>query len=132
LHRSTNRIGRVIDEHLEVFHIETVVNNRMFDGPVSFLAKNEDRYTELDRLKLEGMRYALKKLPRVAKRKLFQNIPAGYELIGCFAGKTEACHAKTLELCFRQYAVPVHGQSDVVIAGIPYITPYNVNSILNP
>ena len=132
LHRSVDRIGRVIDKHLEVFHIETVVNNRMFDGPVAFLAKNEDRYTELDRLKLEAMRYSLKKLPRVAKRKLFQNIPAGYDLIGAYAGKTEACHDKTLELCFRQYAVPVHGQSDVVIAGIPYISPYNVNSILNP
>ncbi len=132
LHRSTDRIGRVIDEHLDVFHIETVVDNRMFDGPAAFLGKNEDRYTEIDRLALEALRFSLKKLPRAAKRKLFQAVPAGYEMIGCFAGKTEPCHAKTLELCFRQYLVPVRGQSDVVIAGIPYISPYNVNSILNP
>ena len=33
---------------------------------------------------------------------------AGYEMIGCFAGKTEPVpRQKTLELCFRQYAVPV-------------------------
>ncbi|HUB07213.1 MAG TPA: lactate racemase domain-containing protein [Myxococcales bacterium] len=132
LHHSVDRIGRVIDEHLDVFHIETVVNNRMFDGPVAFLGKNEDEYTEFDRLKMEAMRFTLKKLPRAAKRQLFMNVPAGYEMIGCFAGKTEPCHAKTLEMCFRQYAVPVHGQSDVVISGVPYISPYNVNSILNP
>ena len=132
LHRSTDRIGRVIDEHLEVFHIETVVNNRMFDGPTAFLGKNEDHYTEFDRLKLEGLRFALSKLPRAAKRKLFMSVPAGYDLIGCFAGATEPCHAKTLDLCFRQYAVPVQGQADVMIAGVPYISPYNVNSILNP
>src|SRR5215813_12525860 len=30
LHRSTERIGRVIDQHLKVFHIETAINNRMF------------------------------------------------------------------------------------------------------
>jgi D-beta-D-heptose 7-phosphate kinase/D-beta-D-heptose 1-phosphate adenosyltransferase len=28
--------------------------------------------------------------------------------------------------------VPVEGQSDIVIFGMPYISPYNVNSILNP
>src|SRR5450631_1434883 len=107
LHRSTDRIGRVIDKNLKVFHIETVINNRMFDGPTTFLGKNEDHYTEFDRLKLEGMRFALKRLPRAAKRKLFMSMPAGYEMIGCFAGKTEPCHRKTLEMCFRQYAVPV-------------------------
>ncbi len=132
LHRSTDRIGRVIDQNLDVFHIETVVNNRMFDGPLAFLGKNEDRYGEFDRLKLEAMRHTLAKLPRAAKRKIFHSVPAGYELVAAYAGATEPCHEKTLATTFQQYLVPVHGQSDVVIAGIPYISPYNVNSILNP
>ena len=132
MHKSTDRIGRVVDKTLNVFHVESTLNNRMFDGQVSFLAKNEDTYTEFDRLKLEGMRYALSKLPRAAKRKMFMNIPAGYDVTGVFAGATEACHAKTLEVCFRQYGVPVDGPADIVIAGMPYISPYNVNSILNP
>ena len=54
LHRSTERIGRVIDKHLKVFHIETALNNRMFDGPTEFLAKKEEDYTEFDRLKFQG------------------------------------------------------------------------------
>ena len=28
--------------------------------------------------------------------------------------------------------MPVEGQADILIFGIPYISPYNVNSILNP
>jgi hypothetical protein len=28
--------------------------------------------------------------------------------------------------------VPVEGQSDVLVTGVPYICPYNVNSIMNP
>ena len=32
---------------------------------------------------------------------------------------TEPTHEKTLELCWRQYAVPVEGQSDVVIFAAP-------------
>src|SRR6516225_3959826 len=38
LHRSTERIGRVIDQHLKVFHIETAINNRMFGGQLAFLS----------------------------------------------------------------------------------------------
>src|SRR6266851_1260564 len=132
LHRSTERIGRVIDQHLKVFHIETAINNRMFDGQLAFLGKKEEDYTEFDRLKLQGMRYTLSKMPRAAKRKLFMSIPAPYDVIGVHAGATEPTHEKTLELCWKQYVVPVDGQADIVIYGVPYISPYNVNSILNP
>ena len=33
---------------------------------------------------------------------------------------------------FDQYLVPVEGQADVVVAGIPYLSPYNVGANLNP
>jgi hypothetical protein len=132
LHKSNERIGRVIDKHLKVFHIETALNNKMFEGQVAFLGKKEEDFTEFDRLKFQAMRFALSKMPRPAKRRLFMEIPAGYDVIGVHAGATEPTHEKTLELCWRQYSVPVEGQSDVVIFGVPYISPYNVNSILNP
>lgn len=132
LHRSVDRIGRVVDEHLDVFHIETTINNRMFDGPLDFLMKREEDYTELDRLKLSGMRAAMKPLPAAAKRKLFQAVPAAYEVIAVAAGRTEPTHQKILEASWKQYLVDVDFQADVVICGIPFISPYNVNSILNP
>jgi nickel-dependent lactate racemase len=132
LHRSTERIGRVIDKNMKVFHIETTINNRMFEEPVGFLMKKEEDFTEFDRLKLQSMKYALSKMPRPMKRKLFFNIFAPYEVTGVFAGSTEPTHEKTLEMSWKQYSVPVQGQSDIVIFGMPYVSPYNVNSILNP
>src|SRR5205814_7352677 len=33
LAHSVGRIGRVVDQHMKVFHIETALNNRMFTGP---------------------------------------------------------------------------------------------------
>lgn len=133
LNHSVERIGKICDEHMKVFHIETVLNNRMYDSPTGFLAKNEDEFTDFDRLKFEGMRYALKKTPRNLRREIFQRIPAAYELIGVWAGKTEPVHEKTLARCYEQYAVEVEGQCDILITGIPYISPYNVNSkALNP
>ncbi|MCB9558604.1 MAG: DUF2088 domain-containing protein [Deltaproteobacteria bacterium] len=132
LAKKCDRIGKIVDEKMNVFHIETALNNRMFDGQIDFLMKNEDEFTEFDRLKFEGTKWALSKMPWAAKRKLLFSIPAAYELIACHAGRTEPVHAKILEKCFEQYAVKVEGQADIVVTGIPYVSPYNVNSILNP
>ncbi len=133
LNHSVERIGRVCNEHMKIFHIETVLNNRMFDGPMSFLMKNEDDFTESDRLKFQAIQWTLKHTPRALRREVFMRVPSAYELIGVNAGKTEPVHEKTLERCYEQYAVPVEGQCDILISGIPYISPYNVNSkALNP
>ena len=51
--RSSARVD-LVEKTLKVFHIETVLNNRTFDGPLSFLTKNEDDFTETDRLKYPG------------------------------------------------------------------------------
>jgi hypothetical protein len=41
-------------------------------------------------------------------------------------------HRRTLERCQAQYLVPIVGQADILVAGVPYISPYNVNAFLNP
>src|SRR6185312_16065422 len=76
LSKKVDRMGAIVDQHMNVFHIETALNNRMFAGPTAFLSKNEDEYTEIDRLKFEAMRWSLSRLPAGAKRKVFQSIPS--------------------------------------------------------
>jgi lactate racemase len=133
LNHSVERIGKVVDQHMKVFHIETALNNRMFEGPTSFLMKQEDEFTEMDRLKFEALSWTLKHTPRALKRDIFMKVPSPYDLIAVHAGATEPVHAKILAKCFEQYCVPVEGQADILIYGIPYISPYNVNSkALNP
>lgn len=129
---SVERMGRLLQENVNVFTIESVVNTRMFDRQMDFLAKNEDDFTSADWMKFRSMQWALKKAPVAAKRKIFHNVPAPYEMIGVYAGKTEPVHEKTLHRNFQQLSVSVKGQADVMIAPIPFISPYNVNSILNP
>ncbi|HLT30745.1 MAG TPA: lactate racemase domain-containing protein [Myxococcaceae bacterium] len=132
LYDSNTRINAVIQQHLKVFHIETAINNRMFAGPTAFLGKREEDFTEADRLKFQAMRFALSKMPRQVKNKVMMQVPAPYEVTGVHAGATEPAHQKILELCWKQYSVPVQGQSDIVVFPIPYISPYNINALLNP
>ena len=133
LHRSIDRIGKIVEQHVNVFKIETAINNRMYGAGMEFLAKNEDDFTETDRLKFQALKWTLSRTPRALRREVFMRVPAPYELIAVYAGKTEAVHDKILEKSYEQYAVKVQGQADILIHGIPFISPYNVNSkALNP
>ena len=53
-------------------------------------------------------------------------------MTGVNAGEVEAVHERTLENLHRQQLVEVEGQADIAIFGLPYVGPYNVNSVLNP
>jgi hypothetical protein len=132
MNRSCDRIGKIINQQLKVFHIETALNNQMFDPRMPFFTRNEDRYTALDRMMFLTTRIALSKLSRPAKRKILFGIPAPYKPIAIHAGATLPTHEKTLAYNYAQYCTPLEGQTDVVVYGIPFVTPYNVNSILNP
>ncbi len=129
---SVERMGRLTNKTLNVFTIETTVNNRMFDRPLEFLHKNEDDLSGGEKTALRALRFTLDKLPQPARQAIFQKVPSPYGITGVFAGETEAVHPHTLAKCYEQYAVPIRGQADVLVTGIPFISPYNVNSFLNP
>jgi len=129
---SVERMGRLTNQKLNVFTIETTINNRMFDRPLEFLARNEDDLTTTEKNSLRVLKFTLDKLPQPARQAIFQRVPSPFGVTGVFAGETEAVHAHTLKRAYEQYLVPVVGQADILITGIPYISPYNVNSFLNP
>lgn len=132
LNTSVVRMGRVTNKALDIFTIETTINNRMFDRPLEFLAKNEDDLTSNERTALKALSFTLRNTPQPARQAIFQRVPSPYGVTGVFAGETEAVHAHTIAKSFEQYLVPVRGQADILVCGIPFISPYNVNSFLNP
>jgi hypothetical protein len=127
-----DRMGQLVEKTLDIFHIETTINNRMFDRPLEFLHKNEDDWTAADRVAFKGLAFTLSKLPQAARQAVFDKIPSPYGVTGVFAGECTAVHEQTLERAFAQYLVPIHGQADILVSGIPHVSPYNVNSYLNP
>ena len=79
-----------------------------------------------------GMKKGLDLMPASQRRQIFNGWKAPYELTSVQAGNVESVHEVTLEHCFKQHLVPVEGQTDVLAFGLPYICPYNVNSVMNP
>ena len=129
---SVNRMGKITNANLNVFTIETTVNNRMFDRNLDFLSKNEDDLSSTEKGGLKALTYTLSKIPQPARNAIFQRVPAPYGVTGVFAGETEAAHEKTMKRAYEQLLVPIRGQADILVTGIPFISPYNVHSFLNP
>ncbi|MDP9228508.1 MAG: nickel-dependent lactate racemase [Actinomycetota bacterium] len=132
LHHSARRQGEMVEEAVRVFHVETTLNNDMYSPPLRFLAKPEARWTPREQATFAAIKRGLDSTPRKARRTIFQGQAAPYGITGVAAGAVDPVHEATLERCARQQAVLVPGQADVMTAGLPYICPYNVNSIMNP
>ena len=129
---SSADVQKAIDAHLKVFHIESVLNNRIYDAQLDFLARNEDHFTDLDWLKLDALRFSLKHLPRVAKNKMVMKVPASYEVVQVTAGAAAPVQKRSLDKARQQNTVAVNGQCDILITGLPFYSAYNTNSILDP
>jgi lactate racemase len=132
LHGSCARMGRLLAEHLKVFTIETTLNNDTFPRAFGFLNKREWEWSLFDQANMLTAKKANEKAPARIRREVFQRIEAPYGVTGINAGETEAVHERTLANVHRQQLVEVDGQSDILVVGLPYICPYNVNSIMNP
>jgi hypothetical protein len=133
LHSSNWRMGRLIAEAgVKVFQIETTLNNDTFPRSVRFLQRREWEWDLSDRIGFAAVSGTLERSPAQLLRPIFHSIRAPHALTSVQAGEVEAVHAATTANVYRQQLVEVDGQADVLTMGLPYICPYNVNSIMNP
>jgi hypothetical protein len=133
LHSSNWRMGRLIkDSGVKVFQIETTIYTNTFPSEFQFLQKREWEWTLKDRLTYMTTKKALDKTPGNIKRTIFHSIRAPHKLTSVQAGEVEAVHEMTLKNLLSQQSVTIEGQSDILTMGLPYICPYNVNSVMNP
>ena len=132
LHHSAWRMGRMLADHLKIFTVETTLNNAVFPAPYEFLLKREWEWSIKDQASMLAIRRGLAVAPDRLKHKMFHDLRAPYGLTGVHAGETEAVHERTIANVHRQQLVEVQGQSDVLVMGVPYLGPYNVNSTMNP
>jgi hypothetical protein len=133
LHKSNWRMGKVLrDAGVNIFQIETTLNTDTFPSSFAFLAKREWEWTARDRASFIASSTALARTPARLARKIFQSIEAPHQMTSVQCGEVEAVHKLATENVYRQQLQHVQGQTDILTMGIPFICPYNVNSIMNP
>lgn len=132
MHSSAWRMGRLIGEHVKVFQIETTLDNEVFGKPYDTLLKREWEWSLRDQATVLGLRRGLAVAPQKMRHKMFHDLRSNYGLTGITAGAVEPVHELTVQRVHQQQRVKVEGQSDVMVMGVPYLGPYNVNSTMNP
>ncbi len=133
LHKSVWRLGSVMRDHgPKVFQIESTLNTDMFPSPFDFLFKREWEWKAKDRATFLATTKSLNRTPSRLARKIFHAIEGPHQMTSVQAGDTEAVHKITLEWIHKQQLVEVHGQTDILTLGIPYVCPYNPDGIMNP
>jgi len=133
LHKSNRRMGKVlVDSGVKIFQIETTLNTDTFPSSFEFLAKREWEWTARDRAAFVASSKSLGRTPPRLARRIFHSIEAPHQMTSIQAGEVDAVHAMTTERVYEQQMMEVHGQTDILTMGIPFICPYNVNSVMNP
>ncbi|HEX3394587.1 MAG TPA: lactate racemase domain-containing protein [Acidimicrobiales bacterium] len=132
LHHSAWRMGRMLGEHVKVFQIETTLNTDTFPKQFSFLQKREWEWSARDRASYLAVSKSLDRCPPRLARSIFHGIKSPQKMTSVQAGEVEAVHALTTASVYRQQLVPIDGQADILTMGLPYVGPYNVNSVMNP
>ncbi|MEX2292135.1 MAG: lactate racemase domain-containing protein [Mycobacteriales bacterium] len=132
LHGSAARMGVLVNEHVKIFHIETTLNNDAFPSPYRFLTRREWEWSAKDQATMLAVKRGLDLAPARVRSRIFRSMEAPYGVTSVQAGATDPVHELTLQNVHRQQLVEVQGQSDVLVVGVPYVGPYNVNSTLNP
>ncbi|MQF83171.1 DUF2088 domain-containing protein, partial [SAR202 cluster bacterium AD-802-E10_MRT_200m] len=132
LHHSCDRMGTIVDKYLKVFKIETTLNSNTFPMVLRHLQEPEWNWKNWEKVVYGVNRLSLDRMPFRVRHKIFHSIKAPYGLTGIAAGDTDQVHKFTLDNVFRQQVVPVEGQADILLAGLTYLGPYNVNSYMNP
>src|SRR5207302_1573758 len=130
LHSSNWRMGRhIAASGVTVFQIETTLNNDTFPDQFRFLQRREWEWSVRDRAAFLAVSKSLERTPDRLARSIFQSIRAPHAVTSVQAGEVEAVHERAAEHLHAQQSVEAAGQTDVLTMGLPYLCPYNVNSV---
>jgi lactate racemase len=132
MHHSYNRMQDVIGGQVKIFTIETTVNNDTFPQSMGFLNKREWEWNLADQASYLAVRRGSAMLPSSMRHRMWNNTLAPYGVTGVNAGVPSEVHPLTLKNLHRQQVTEINGQADIGVFGLPYVCPYNVNSVMNP
>ena len=134
LHQSIIRIGKVMQKHTDVFHVETVLDDNRFPWYLSWVQIMWRRMGFFAKAVARLSCFFLKFLPNWLRLWIFWGplVRGQFGLVQVNAGETEAVHETTLQANYEDSVVDVEGQSDILILAPTCIGPYTKDTYLNP
>jgi hypothetical protein len=124
LHKALRRVGRVLEKKLNIFHVELAIDTHLWPSPIAGLLRSD--------FGLPRPLAAWNRIPEPLRARASRLFRSEYQTISVAAGSTGKTHARTLEVLEDACYVPVEAQADIVVLGVPSITPFTADSFVNP
>src|SRR3712207_9488788 len=106
MHASINRMGRLFDEHVKVFHIESTLNNQTYPAAFDFMAKPEYQWNMLTRANFLATHGATRTMPLEAARRISHSIKAPHRVTSVQAGGPRPAPPHTPKENYKAEDVP--------------------------
>jgi len=134
MHQAFSEMSRLVKNKYNIFQIETVINNRVWPIPVGSLLSpfRQKKMGSLKRTIFSGLLGAASIAPQSVKRMVRNSLRSGYALIDVHAGQIDQIHPLTLDKLYAQQNVRVNSPVDILVFGVPNLSPYSIQSIFNP
>lgn len=134
MHLALAEMGERVAEKCNVFQIETVINNRVWPAMLSGLLSpiGPDADAGPGKTSRGALFRAASVSPQGMKRWIRNRLRSDYRLVDAHAGAIERIHPLTLEKVYAQQNVQVDSPVDILIFGVPNLSPYSVFSVFNP
>ena len=126
-----DEIGAAITDAVPVFAVEAVLDNNSYPPALDFLATREWEWTLKSQAKLLALRGATA-LPSRYSLLINDRLESGYRVTAVNAGAPAPVAAAGRARVLEQQQVEVSGQADVLVLGVPAVTPYSIGSVTDP
>lgn len=126
------RAASVIADALPLFTIAATVGNEWFGRPYEFSNKREWEYSIRDHAAATSARSGLRVAPAKIRRAIVGGSLDRSDVTGIWSGDPAVVTARAVAAVLAQQVVEVTGQSDVLVAGVPYRGPANAGVVSNP
>ncbi|MVA75962.1 DUF2088 domain-containing protein [Auraticoccus sp. F435] len=111
--------------------VRAVLDQVAHPPALEFLGRREWEWTLRDRATWFGLRRLAALTPDQTRRSLLQ-APADRGVVAVASGTAAAVAGWTAERLGEQETVPVDGQADVLVTGVPHRTPWNPDAAIDP
>lgn len=132
MHASIERISRVILNKARIMVMEATMNNATYPPHVAFLGRPDTRCNALEKLLKRTTPLTMKLMPEPLRKLVLRGVKGGYAPVEIHAGAIDDVHARTLAILKRQVSLPAPKQYDIMLFGLPDLSPYSVDARINP
>jgi len=117
---------------MDVFTVQVALDTHPFAPELGFLNKREWEWSLRDQAVATGLRTARRFVPERARARMFQQTHTTAAVLAVAAGAPDAAGTQVASALRQRQLVGVAEQVDVLVTGIPHVSPYGVGAWLNP